>query len=107
MIEIDRELEVVKHVARLARLRIEDEELREMASHFKKILNYVEILDELDLENVDPMPYPHKAKQRLREDIPGEGLSREEVLEEAPDVFLHFIRSPSPLKGIVKRQFSE
>ncbi len=96
---------LVEHVASLAKLHLEGKEKEKMVEHFEKILHYVEILNELDLEDVEPMSYPHPGTQRLREDVPERGkISREEVLEEAPDVYLRFFRVPSPLKGIIKKK---
>lgn len=96
---------VVEHVALLAKLHLKNEEIEKMREHFDKMLQYVEIINELDLEHVEPMSYPHEALQRFREDIPKTTtLRREEILEEAPDVSLHFFKSPSPLKGITKKK---
>lgn len=93
----------VRHIANLAKLSLEGEELEKIRKHFEKMLNYFKILDELDLENVEPLPYPHYSFQRMREDTEGEGIEREEALRDAPDTYLHYFRVPSPLKGIKKK----
>ena len=46
----------VLHVARLARLRLTDEELERMPGELTKILEHVEKMDELDLDGVEPVP---------------------------------------------------
>jgi len=48
------EREQVLHVARLARLRLTDDEVERMAGELSKILEYVETMNELDLEGVEP-----------------------------------------------------
>ena len=44
----------VLHVAKLARLRLSDEEVDRMAGELSKILEHVETMNELDLEGVEP-----------------------------------------------------
>lgn len=94
----------VKYVARLAKLNLYEETERAMREHFRRMLNYVKILDELNLEGVEPLTYPHSGFQRLRRDIPEEGIARDEALKDAPDSHLYFFRVPSPLKGLRKRK---
>lgn len=98
---------IVKYIASLAKLKIEEEKFDKIAEHFEKVLHYVKILEELELDRVEPMPYPHEAFQRLRRDVPHETTARQAALEEAPDVYLHFFRAPSPLRGIIKRKGSQ
>lgn len=47
-------LDEVRHVARLARLRLTDTELEEMRQQLSSILNYVDMLQEVDVEGVPP-----------------------------------------------------
>jgi len=92
----------VRYVARLAKLNLDEETERAMREHFKRMLEYVKILDELNLEGVEPLSYPHVSHLRLRKDIPKKGLTRDEALKDAPDSHLYFFRVPSPLKGLRK-----
>lgn len=59
----------VKRIAELARLEFTDEELNIFSSQFKAILEYVSQIDELELDNVEPMASPLPYIQRLREDV--------------------------------------
>jgi len=86
----------VLHVARLARLRLSEEEIDRMAGELSKILGYVEQMNELDLEGVEPTSHVVELQNVLREDVPREGLPRERVLEQAPDVAGGGFRVPSP-----------
>ena len=92
MIERDQ----VLHVARLARLRLSDEEVDRMAPELSKILEHVERMDELDLEGVEPTSHVVELQNVLREDVPRPGLTRERALEPAPDVGAGGFRVPSP-----------
>lgn len=91
---IDREQ--VLHVARLARLRLSDDEVEKMASELSGILEHVEHINELDLENVEPTSHVVKVENVLRPDKPRPSWPREEVLEPAPDPAGGSFRVPSP-----------
>lgn len=79
------DLETTRHVARLARLRLEgDEELR-MQEELNGILVHIEQIQSLDLENVAPTSHVIALRNVLRDDIPRPGLSVEEALHEAPE----------------------
>jgi aspartyl-tRNA(Asn)/glutamyl-tRNA(Gln) amidotransferase subunit C len=91
---IDREQ--VLHVARLARLKLTDEEVEKMASELSGILEHVEHINELDLEHVEPTSHVVAVENVLRPDEPRPSWSREEVLERAPDPAGGSFRVPSP-----------
>jgi aspartyl-tRNA(Asn)/glutamyl-tRNA(Gln) amidotransferase subunit C len=91
---IDREQ--VLHVARLARLRLSEEELGRMPAELSKILEHVERMDELELAGVAPTSHVVALENVLREDVPRRSLPRERALEGAPDVAEGGFRVPSP-----------
>jgi aspartyl-tRNA(Asn)/glutamyl-tRNA(Gln) amidotransferase subunit C len=91
---IDREQ--VLHVAKLARLKLTDEELEKMASELSGILEHVEHINELDLEEVEPTSHVVAIENVLRPDRPRPSWSRDEVLERAPDPAGGSFRVPSP-----------
>ena len=70
----------VLHVARLARLRLTDEELERMPGELSKILEHVEKMDELDLDGVEPTSHVVELQNVLREDEPRPSLPRERAL---------------------------
>ena len=74
----------VLHVARLARLRLSDEEVERMAGELSTILEHIERIDELDLEGVEPTSHVVELENVLREDEPRPSLPRERALEQAP-----------------------
>lgn len=73
--------EEVKHIASLAKLKFSEEEIDEFTDKFSEVLSYVEKLNEVDTENVEPTYQVYDYIQVLREDIVKEGLSREEILQ--------------------------
>jgi aspartyl-tRNA(Asn)/glutamyl-tRNA(Gln) amidotransferase subunit C len=91
---IDREQ--VLHVARLARLRLSEEEVGRMSEELSGILDHVERISELELDGVDPTSHVIELENVLRADEPRESWPREEVLERAPDPAEGAFRVPSP-----------
>jgi aspartyl-tRNA(Asn)/glutamyl-tRNA(Gln) amidotransferase subunit C len=86
----------VLHVAKLARLRLGDEEVERMASELSGILEHVEHISELDLEGVEPTAHVIALENVLRADEPRPSWSRDEILEPAPDPAGGAFRVPSP-----------
>ena len=86
----------VLHVARLARLRLTDEELERMPAELSKILDHVEKMDELELEGVEPTSHVVDVTNVLREDLPRPSLPRERALAGAPDIADGGFQVPSP-----------
>jgi aspartyl-tRNA(Asn)/glutamyl-tRNA(Gln) amidotransferase subunit C len=86
----------VLHVARLARLRVTEEELERMPGELSKILEHVEKMGELDLDGVEPTSHVVDLTNVLRDDEPRPCLPREKALEGAPDVAEGGFRVPSP-----------
>ncbi len=86
----------VVHVARLARLRLDDAELERMSKELSGILDHVERISELDLDEVEPTTHVIELQNVLRPDDPRPSLPRERVLEPAPDPAADGFRVPSP-----------
>jgi len=85
--------EVLKKISRLSFIETEEH----LEEHLKRMLEFVKVIDELHLDDVEPMSYPHNLSQRLREDKRGKCLKREDILRNAPDTYLKFFRMPSPI----------
>lgn len=92
MIERDQ----VLHVARLARLRLSDEEVERMAGELSGILEHVDRIAELDLEGVPGTSHVVALENVLRPDEPRPSWPREDVLGQAPDPADGAFRVPSP-----------
>jgi aspartyl-tRNA(Asn)/glutamyl-tRNA(Gln) amidotransferase subunit C len=94
---IDREQ--VLHVARLARLRLTDDEVERMAGELSSILGHIERISELDLVDVVPTSHVVEVSNALRPDIPRPSLDREVALTSAPDRTEDGFLVPSPQAG--------
>jgi len=88
--------EQVLHVAKLARLRLSDEEVETMARELNGIFEHIERIGELDLEGVEPTSHVVALENVLRADEPRESYPRERILEPAPDPADDGFRVPSP-----------
>ncbi|MEA2141578.1 MAG: aspartyl-tRNA(Asn)/glutamyl-tRNA(Gln) amidotransferase subunit [Solirubrobacteraceae bacterium] len=87
----------VLHVAKLARLRLTDEEVERMSGELSHILEHVEKIGELtDLDDAPPTTHVVELENVLRPDEPRPSLPRERALEPAPDATEDGFRVPSP-----------
>lgn len=75
----------VRHVAELAKLSLTDAEVAEYTEQLSAILEYAELLQSVDTSSVPPTPYVLPLTNVMREDEPGECLSNETALANAPD----------------------
>ena len=91
--------EHVKHIARLARLKLTDSEVLLYQKDLNAILEYVETLGELDAENVRPMSHVIPMKNVWREDKPGKAGKAEEILSNAPEREKDFFKVPKIIEG--------
>lgn len=74
----------VQKVAKLARLRLTDDELERFTGQLAAVLEHAADLETLDLAGVEPMAHPVPLTNVLRADEPGAALDRDEVLAAAP-----------------------
>ena len=77
--------EEVEHVAWLARLALDDEELERLRYELDRILEAFAELRQLDTEDIEPTSHAIPMSNVFREDKIGESLPREDVLANAPD----------------------
>ncbi|HSR94171.1 MAG TPA: Asp-tRNA(Asn)/Glu-tRNA(Gln) amidotransferase subunit GatC [Solirubrobacterales bacterium] len=90
------EREQVLHVAKLARLRLDEAEVEKMAGELSGILEHVDRIAGLDLEEVEPTSHVVELENVLRPDLSRPSWPREAVLEQAPDPAEGAFRVPSP-----------
>jgi aspartyl-tRNA(Asn)/glutamyl-tRNA(Gln) amidotransferase subunit C len=86
----------VLHVARLARLRLDEAEVERMSGELSTILDHIEKIGELDLDDVEPTSHVIQVENVLREDEPRPSMPRERALEQAPDPAAGGFGVPSP-----------
>ncbi len=87
-------VEDVEYAARLARLKLTDEEKKSMTSQVRDVLHYVAKLGELNTEDVEPTAHVLPIKNVWRADEREESLSPEKVLGIAPKAQDGMLRVP-------------
>ncbi len=75
----------VAKVANLARIKMDDAKLEELAPQLSNIIGFVEQLSEVDTDNVEPLASVVDINLRLREDKVTDGGYQKEILANAPD----------------------
>lgn len=89
--------EEVVHIANLARLELSKEELKRYQEQLSSILEHVDKLRALDTTNIQSLDSIIIEQSRLREDAPGECLTEEELLSNAPSSAENQFRVPPVL----------
>ena len=90
------ERDQVIHVARLARLELDDHEIDRMAVELSKVLDHIEKIRELDLDGVKPTSHVVDVVNALRPDEPVPSLPRDVALSGAPQPVAGGFGVPSP-----------
>jgi len=75
----------VRHVAQLARIALDEEEVQRLRDELARILDYIGKLNELDTKDVPPMAHPHAFVCPLRADAATNANQREALLACAPE----------------------
>ncbi len=88
----------VRHIAALARLRFDAAEEKEIAAQMTRILDYVEKLNELNLDGVEPMSHVLDLYNVVRPDEARSRITREEALSNAPDADDAYFRVPKVIE---------
>jgi len=89
----------VEHIAELARLKYTEEELDNFTGELNKILAYMDKLNELDTENVEPLSHSNEGNNIFREDKVKRSISTEEALKNAPERDEQFFHVPKVIGG--------
>lgn len=88
----------VEHVADLARLDLDEEEKAKFTEQLNAILKYVEKLNELDTDQVEPTSHVIALTNVMREDVVRPSTPREKALQNAPDEDEGQFRVPAVLE---------
>jgi aspartyl-tRNA(Asn)/glutamyl-tRNA(Gln) amidotransferase subunit C len=89
----------VRHVAKLARLAVPDDQIHTYAQQLSGILGYVEQIRRVDTAGVEPTAHAADLTNVLRPDAVGEHLTVEQVLANAPDADPPFFKVPKVIGG--------
>ncbi len=88
----------VRHIAKLARIAMSDDEIERLAPELNNILGWVEQLAEVDTDGIEPLTAVIDQKLRLRDDVVTEGNIRELVLANAPESKHGFFAVPKVIE---------
>jgi aspartyl-tRNA(Asn)/glutamyl-tRNA(Gln) amidotransferase subunit C len=90
--------EQVRHIARLARIAMSDEEIERLAPELNNILGWVEQLGEVNTDGIEPLTAVIDQKLRLRDDVVTEGNIGDQVLANAPEAQHGFFAVPKVIE---------
>lgn len=88
------DIQTAAKVAKLARIKVEDDALPELAKEFNAILGFIEQLEEVDVEGVEPMTSVIPQRLKRREDVVTDGNQQAKILSNAPDAREGFFAVP-------------
>ena len=91
--------ELVRHVARLSRLALDEAHVARYRGQLESILGYVAKIGEADVSGVEPMAHAIPLTNVLRADVAGPALPLEKVLQNAPDTDGPFFKVPKIIGG--------
>ncbi len=85
----------LKHIARLAKLHLSDEEIKHLETQVSQILAFVEKLDQVKgLEGVEPTSHPFAVSDVFRDDLPKPSLNIDDFLKQSPQSKGRFFQVP-------------
>jgi len=90
--------EQVRHIAKLARLALSEEELDRLVPELNNILGWVEQLGEVNTDGVEPLATVVDQKLRLRDDVVTDGGIRDKILANAPEAQHGFFAVPKVIE---------
>ena len=79
------DLKTVKHISKLARISVDDEKANKLADDLNSIFNFIEKLNKLKTENIEPLTSIAETTLRFREDKIASENIREKILKNSPD----------------------
>ena len=89
---------LIEKLAKLSQLDFSQEAKRKMEQDLNKILAFVDELNTLNTDDIEPLVYINEEVNKLREDKVGEHLPKEEALKNAPDKDSDYFKVPTVLK---------
>jgi aspartyl-tRNA(Asn)/glutamyl-tRNA(Gln) amidotransferase subunit C len=90
--------EQVRHIAKLARIAMSEDEIERLAPELNNILGWVEQLGEVNTDGIEPLATVIDQKLRLRDDVVNDGNVRDDVLANAPEAQHGFFAVPKVIE---------
>ena len=79
------DLKTIKHISKLSRISVDDEKAKKLAGDMNSIFDFIEKLNELNTDNVEPLTSVAETTLKLRVDEVKSGNIREQVLKNSPE----------------------
>ena len=89
---------LIDKIAKLSQLNLNKEEKSKMEQDLNKILAFVDELNTLNTDDIEPLVYINEEVNKLREDNVGQHLPKEKALKNAPDKDSDYFKVPTVLK---------
>ena len=89
---------LIQDIAKLSKLKFDDSAEEKMKADLKKMIAFVDKLNEIDTEGIDPLIYMSEEINVLREDKVTEETSQEDALKNAPEKDSDYFKVPTVLK---------
>jgi aspartyl-tRNA(Asn)/glutamyl-tRNA(Gln) amidotransferase subunit C len=90
--------EAVKRVAALARIKLQGDQAQIMTGELNTILGFVEQLNEVDVDGVEPMTSVVAINMKMRDDLVETGGHAAEIVSNAPATEDHFFMVPKVIE---------
>ena len=78
-------LKTIKHISKLSRISVEESNAKKLAGDLNSIFDFIEKLNELDTENIEPLTSVAEITLKLRSDEVKRENIREQILKNSPD----------------------
>ena len=79
------DLKTIKHISKLSRISVDDEKAKKLAGDMNSIFDFIEKLNELNTDNIEPLTSVAEITLKLRVDEVKSGNIKEQVLKNSPD----------------------
>ena len=79
------DLKTIKHISKLSRISVDDKKAEKLAGDLNSIFEFIEKLNELDTENIEPLTSVAEITLKLRSDEVKSENIREQILKNSPD----------------------
>ena len=89
---------LIQDIAKLSKLKFDDSAEEKMKADLEKMIAFVDKLNEIDTEGVNPLIYMSEEINVLREDKISENTSQEDALKNAPEKDSDYFKVPTVLK---------
>ena len=88
------DVETARRVAKLARIQVEDQDLPALAGELSNMLGFMEQLNEVDVDGIEPMTSVTPMRLKRRQDVVTDGNIQAQILKNAPDAREGFFAVP-------------